>query len=240
MKYEFTSIKDALSRDELSFFGTLLLILIFFLIFRYTNLSYYISINNLKVLKPWIEESGFTGYVVFIVVIVLGGLSGIPALPLKFLGGLIFTPIISTILITFGSVISSTIAFLISRYGMRAFAENLIKKNKKLQKIYMGFEDNGWKMLMITRLVPIFPYNLQNFVYGVTNIDLGTFLVASIVFMLPANICISYIAHAVSNGGNALPFLVLYFLIIASVGTITILKPKGKEAFALNKKNPLK
>ena len=38
---------------------------------------------------------------------------------------------------------------------------------------------------MITRLVPLFPYNLQNFAYGVTDMPLKTYAVGTFLFMLP-------------------------------------------------------
>ena len=38
---------------------------------------------------------------------------------------------------------------------------------------------------MITRLVPLFPYNLQNFAYGVTDIKFSTYSICSLIFMLP-------------------------------------------------------
>ena len=59
-------------------------------------------------------------------------------------------------------------------------------KNKYLKKWL--FDESGKNelfVLMITRLVPLFPYNLQNFAYGVTDIPFGTYSIYSFVFMLP-------------------------------------------------------
>ena len=59
-------------------------------------------------------------------------------------------------------------------------------KNKYLKKwLFDESGNNEVFILMITRLVPLFPYNLQNFAYGVTDIKFSTYSICSLIFMLP-------------------------------------------------------
>src|SRR5260370_22630269 len=59
---------------------------------------------------------------------------------------------------------------------------------------------HGWGIVMITRLVPIFPFNLQNYAYGLTSITFRAYVVASIVCMLPATIAYTVAAGAIVSG----------------------------------------
>src|SRR5260370_15531095 len=59
---------------------------------------------------------------------------------------------------------------------------------------------NGWRIVMITRLVPIFPFNLQNYAYGLTSITFRAYVVASIVCMLPATVAYTVAAGAIVTG----------------------------------------
>ena len=72
-------------------------------------------------------------------------------------------------------------------------------KHARIRKLL--FEDNGKNaviLLMITRLVPIFPFNLQNFAYGITDIKFWQFAIFSFIFMLPGTIL--FVAAAVGLG----------------------------------------
>jgi uncharacterized membrane protein YdjX (TVP38/TMEM64 family) len=59
---------------------------------------------------------------------------------------------------------------------------------------------HGWRIVMITRLVPIFPFNLQNYAYGLTSIGFRAYVVASIVCMLPATVAYTVAAGAIVTG----------------------------------------
>ena len=62
----------------------------------------------------------------------------------------------------------------------------MLEKNRVLKKLL--FSDNAKNdiiVLMITRMVPIFPYNLQNFAYGITDISFARYSTLTFLFMLP-------------------------------------------------------
>jgi uncharacterized membrane protein YdjX (TVP38/TMEM64 family) len=77
-------------------------------------------------------------------------------------------------------------------------------------------------MVMITRLVPIFPFNVQNYVYGLTDIPLRTYALVTLPCMVPATVAFSFAAGSVRTGdigttiwylGVAAVFFVLLSLI---------------------------
>ena len=72
------------------------------------------------------------------------------------------------------------------RFFLKDGIKPLVMKNKYLKKWL--FDESGKNelfVLLITRVVPVFPYNLQNFAYGITDISFRTYTIGSFIFMLP-------------------------------------------------------
>ncbi len=86
----------------------------------------------------------------------------------------------------------------------------MVEGNEQFEKIDKGVEKNGWRMLMVTRMVPLFPFNLQNFVYGLTKIKLSTYIFVSWICMLPAAIAYNFMAGSVVSGEGDLGMTFLY------------------------------
>ena len=85
--------------------------------------------------------------------------------------------------------IGAVLAFIVGRYFLKDSIKPLVVKNKYLKKwLFDSSGKNELFVLMITRLVPIFPYNLQNFAYGITDIKFSTYTIGSFLFMLPGTV----------------------------------------------------
>ena len=63
-----------------------------------------------------------------------------------------------TVWASIGSTLGATAAFLVSRYVARGMVEGWAQSNPVFKKIDDGVAAQGWRMLMITRLVPLFPF----------------------------------------------------------------------------------
>ncbi len=79
---------------------------------------------------------------------------------------------------------SAPSAFLIGRYAARGLVESWIT-NKRVRELDEGVEEHGWRMLIITRLVPLFPFNLQNYAYGLTRIGIGSYVFLTALCIVP-------------------------------------------------------
>lgn len=180
------------------------------------NLFSLISMNRLAELQMWIESFGLLGPVVFMLLFIAAAVFFLPGGPFGIIAGIVFGPIFGTIWASIGSTIGAALAFLLGRYAFRGFAENLVAKNPNLKKIDDGVERNGWRMLMITRFVPLFPFNVQNYVYGLTKIRFTTFVLLSWLFMLPGTMAYVFIAGAAASGAE-LGTIMIYFAIGAVI-----------------------
>ena len=119
-----------------------------------------------------------------------------------------------TVYTTIGANLGAAAAFLIGRYAARDMVERQIENNAALGRIDDGVKRHGWRMLMITRLVPIFPFNIQNYVYGLSDIGFGTYVLVSLVCMVPGTIAYNFAAGSVRTGNLG---TTLWYLGIAAV-----------------------
>ena len=159
-----------------------------------------LSIENIDRMDAWFDGLGLWAPVVFILLWVVACVFFLPGLPISIAGGLIFGAFWGTVYTTIGANLGAAAAFLIGRYVARGMVERRIAGSAGLRRIDQGVKRQGWRMLMITRLVPVFPFNIQNFVYGLTDISLGTYVLVSVVCMLPGTIAYNFAAGAVRTG----------------------------------------
>ncbi|GAB4371200.1 MAG: TVP38/TMEM64 family protein [Bacteroidetes bacterium] len=170
--------------------------------------------ESLAALDAWFRGFGIWAPIVFIAVWIVATVFFLPGLPITIVGALIFGPIWGSVYSLIGSTLGATAAFLVGRYAAREMVENLIRRNATLARIDEGVRRHGWRMLMITRLVPLFPFNAQNYVYGLTRIPLVTYVLVSLVCMAPATVAYNFLAGAVRSGNFGRFFL---YLAIAAV-----------------------
>jgi rhodanese-related sulfurtransferase len=104
-----------------------------------------------------------------------------------------------------GATLGATAAFLVARYVAADWVRQ--KAGARLDRLIKGVEAEGWRFVAFTRLVPLFPFNLLNYVLGLTRIPLAQYAVATFVFMLPGAIVYTYLGYAgreALSGGEGL------------------------------------
>lgn len=175
----------------------------------------YLSIENMQKLKVWINGFGIIAPLIYIGVYIAAALFFLPGLPVALLAGIAFGPLLGALYATIGATLGATAAFLVARYAARGMVEGWAQSNEQFKKIDEGVEKQGWRMLMLTRLVPVFPYNIQNFAYGLTKINLVTFIIVSFLCMLPGATAFTFMAGAIVAGES--PAQILIYLSVGAV-----------------------
>jgi len=186
-----------------------------------------LTVDNIDRLDAWFDSLGWWAPVAFVVLWVVASVFFLPGLPITIAGGLVFGAVWGTVWTTVGANLGAIAAFLVGRYAARGMVEGMLEKNGALRKIDGGVRNQGWRMLLITRLVPIFPFNIQNYVYGLTDIPLKTYVLVTLPCMIPATVAFNFAAGSVRTGdftktlwylGIAAVFFVLLSLIPGWVG----------------------
>lgn len=93
-----------------------------------------------------------------------------------------------TITISIGSTLGATAAFLVGRSIARPWVEERVRERPKFQAVDDAIEREALKIVLLTRLSPIFPYNFLNYAYGVTDVSLRNFVLGSWIGMLPGTV----------------------------------------------------
>lgn len=169
---------------------------------------------DLDRLDAWFGSLGWWAPVVFVLLWVVATVFFLPGVVLTVAGGLVFGAFWGAFWTTIGANAGAAAAFLIGRYAARGMVERMIENNPRLRKIDDGVRRHGWRMLMITRLVPVFPFNVQNYLYGLTDISLKTYVSVTLPCMVPATLAYSFAAGSVRTGDLA---RTLQYLGIAAV-----------------------
>lgn len=138
-------------------------------------------------LQEWISSYGILAPVIFILLYSIAPALFLPGLPLTILAGVVFGPIWGVVYTIIGATIGASIAFLIARYTARDWisAKLTAPRWKKLDE---DVARQGWKVVAFTRLIPLFPFNLLNYAFGLTNVRFSHYVVTSFICMLPATI----------------------------------------------------
>jgi len=104
-------------------------------------------------------------------------------------------------LVSMGATLGAAMAFLIARYFVRSRVQEAAKNNAKFAAMDEAIGKEGWKMVALLRLSPLLPFNLSNYLYGVTKIAFWPYLAASWVGMLPGTFLYVYLG-AVGKGAS--------------------------------------
>lgn len=186
----------------------------------------YFSLSGLSQFLNAIRSYGVLVPIIYVLIYWAVCLFFIPGTPITLVGGLLFGPIWGSIIISFASTTGATLAFLAGRTIGRDWVKNKFGDSNMFRKLDKGVRDNGWRMLMITRLVPLFPFNVQNYLYGLTDIKVGTYMLVSWLCMMPATIAYASLAGAIEKGDGDLGSMFLYLGIGAVIIVIMSFIPK--------------
>lgn len=183
---------------------------------RLSGVSQFIRLENATILRDWVAGFGMAGPVVYILIYIGACLLMLPGFPITLMGALAFGPVWGTIFTSVGATFGATAAFLVARYAARDMVENWLGENETFLRIDKGVVRQGWRMLLITRMVPLFPFNVQNFAYGLTRIPLGIYFLTTWMFMIPGIAAYSFMAGSVVAGEGD-PGRILFYLGIGAI-----------------------
>ncbi|NJD68317.1 MAG: TVP38/TMEM64 family protein [Candidatus Methylomirabilota bacterium] len=193
---------------------------------RMFGLQEIFGLKNLAHLKVWIDSFGPVAPLVYITGYILAELFFVPGLPITILGGVVFGPLWGTAYVSIASTIGVALTFHIARYGARGMVARWVSENPRLAKIDQAIARYGWRIVMITRLVPLFPFNLQNYAYGLTRIEFGRYLFISWACMLPATVAYTFAGGALAEGGGDVQRTLTYLGIAAVLLVLLSLVPR--------------
>lgn len=140
----------------------------------------------------WIESLGVVGGIAFIGIYIIATVAFLPGSILTLGAGVVFGVGFGSIYVLFGATLGAIAAFLVGRYLARGWISSKIEGNQKFAAIDKAVAREGFKIVLLTRLSPVFPFNLLNYAFGVTGVALKDYALGSIG-MIPGTVMYVYI-----------------------------------------------
>jgi len=183
------------------------------------------KLKDIKLMQQWIKSFGALSYLVYIIIYSFACVFMLPGAVLTIVAGIAFGPITGAIVALTGATCGAVLSFLIAKYFFRDTIKSIMGNNLIYKKIDNGFKENGASFLILTRLVPIFPFNLQNYAYGLTGIKISTYILWTFLCMVPGAFIYAYMAGEIVEQG--ISFNILIKFTVAGILLFTVsLVPK--------------
>ena len=146
----------------------------------------------------WIDGLGAWGAIAFMGIYILAAVFFIPGSLITLGGGAIFGVVLGSVYVFTGAMLGATLAFLGGRYLIRGWVAQRIEGNPKFKAIDQAIAQSGFKIVLLTRLSPVFPFNLLNYALGITQVSLKDYMLG-FVGMIPGTVMYVYIGSLAGN-----------------------------------------
>ena len=207
--------------------------------FFFFDLGQYLSLDSLKANRDLLLNYTESHYAIavgtFILIYILQTTFSLPGgAILTLTGGFLFGSLMGTVFVNVGATLGATLAFLAARYLLRDWVER--KFGDRLDTIQSGFAKNAFSYLMTLRLIPAFPFFLVNLVSGLTRVNLGTYILATSLGIIPGSFVFAFAGrqlgtiNSLSEIASPPVLLAFTFLGLLAIMPIVYRKLTGKSS----------
>src|SRR5437764_6535124 len=165
-------------------------------------LKYFHVQDLLKSALDWIGNLGPWGPVIFVGLYVVATVLFLPGSVLTLGAGAVFGVVLGSVCVSISATLGATAAFLVGRHLARDAIARKIEKNEKFAALDRAVADEGWKIVFLTRLSPVFPFTLLNYAFGLTRVRLSHYVLASWIGMIPGTVMYVYLGSLVNVGAG--------------------------------------
>ena len=127
------------------------------------------------------------GILVFALVYVLWVSCLLPGSWLSMLSGFLYGTWIGSFVVFIGAFVGAHLTFYLGRTFLKEWAQNKVSNFPKVQIMEKAVKREGLKVILLTRLSPLFPFGLLNFTYGLSEVKVLDFTLGMIA-ILPGTI----------------------------------------------------
>jgi uncharacterized membrane protein YdjX (TVP38/TMEM64 family) len=139
-------------------------------------------------LLTWLDAQGGWASLLFVLIMVMAVVLLLPGILLTTGAGFVFGLVEGTLYVVTGTTLGAMIAFLIARHLFGERARRFVRHHSRLKLIDEELAPQGWKIVMLTRLVPFFPFKLSNYFFGLTSFSLRGFTGGTLIGVVPFSV----------------------------------------------------
>jgi uncharacterized membrane protein YdjX (TVP38/TMEM64 family) len=175
--------------------------------------------DKLALLRDWINGLGIWGPLVFVLLYIIAVIAALPGSAITIAAATLFGSVLGVILVSIAATIGASLAFLIARYLARDLILRKFSSNETFRKLDRLTKERGVIVVAITRLVPLFPFDILNYGFGLTAISFKIYVFWSWLCMLPGTILYvvgtDAVVSAISSG--KIPWLLVIVIALAGI-----------------------
>jgi uncharacterized membrane protein YdjX (TVP38/TMEM64 family) len=189
----------------------------------------------------WIEANRTLAWVVYITTYIVATVLIVPAVILTLGAGFVFGLPLGVVLVSLGSVLGASAAFLVGRFLARDWVAKRIEGLPRFQALDRATHHEGFVIVFLTRLSPLFPFNLINYGLALTSVKFRDYFFASWIGMLPVTILYVYIGSLASElteltsgdvGGGMARTLLFVVGLVATIALTIVITRKATRTLA--------
>ncbi|MEY2408747.1 MAG: hypothetical protein QOF48_1417 [Verrucomicrobiota bacterium] len=184
----------------------------------------------------WLDHLGVWGPVVFVLLYVLACVALVPAAMLTVGAGAVFGVVWGSLLVFVGATLGAGAAFLVSRHVLRGWVTKKLGDRAGFKAIDQAVAEEGWKIVFLTRLAPVFPFFVLNYIYGLTRVRFGPYLLATFFGIMPGSILFVFIGRtarqATSQHSSLMDWLKYGFILATAIVAVVYMGKVARRALA--------
>src|SRR5438477_5562689 len=188
----------------------------------------------IEALQSWLLGLGLSGVMIFIMILIVVTFLPAPDWPLPIAAGYVYG--YWAFPLTYASIaFASVLAFLAARYLLRDKIQPLLNRRPKYRELDRAVADDGWQVVVLMRLSPIVPFNLQNYALGVTAIPFLQYVTATLIGIAPGIAIYVYFGifgKGLGNGPSFFDWVLFGLGVLATIALAILVIRKTKTKFA--------
>jgi uncharacterized membrane protein YdjX (TVP38/TMEM64 family) len=143
--------------------------------------------RHVETAQAWTAALGILAPVAYVIVYVAATLVGVPGTPFTLLSPFLFGPLTAFVVMVVASSASAAAGFLIARYVARDSLTERLGETDGFARLSRLVEAHDWMVIPIVRIVPILPFAIVNYGFGLTGISFGRYFLWTELAMIPVN-----------------------------------------------------
>ena len=187
--------------------------------------------ERLGALRDWIQALGPWGPAVFVLMYAVAVVAALPGSALTVAAGALFGSVLGVVVVSVASTLGASLSFLVGRYFARGAVAGWLSDKEKFRRLDKMTEEQGAIIVALTRLVPIFPFNLLNYGFGLTSVPFWTYVFWSWLCMLPGTVLFVVGADVVTKAivqGEA-PWVLIGVLVAAGAALAVLVRQARRK-----------
>ncbi len=167
--------------------------------------AYFLPVVDwLTATAEWIQANRTWSWIVFILLYIAATVLMLPGSLLTLAAGFLFGLGMGYVVVAIASVAGASLAFLVGRFLARDWVEGRLVAMPRFAALDRAVQNRGWLIVLLTRLSPLFPFNLLNYALGLTSVKFPTYVLVSWVGMIPGTLLYVYLGSVTSSLTQAL------------------------------------